>query len=277
MRGKPGVIGTIACCVLALTQAPGCLRSRTADQASDRANRDGQQPPAAVADAPVGGTEISEVNEPKSTSDPRILYWPRLKPEPLSDEQVRRISQAVEDIGQGRDLWFVLVLRNKENCETVHVYCVPDMQSRRVRRGMAFENIWGRGHFLSACTFSYAQVSASDDPFEGHPVPPRDFALLPFALPDDFTDEELIEVVDFIRSPSARSPRVPKGDDGETFRYFLFPVDPNDPVYRIRRHGEAVTIEMGLVEGPLSGYLNVFTCQKVDGVWTIGDRAGYLF
>jgi hypothetical protein len=276
MRGKPRVIGTIACCVLVLTTS-GCSPGRTADHVGDRTDHDGQPALAVAEDARGSGTEISEVNEPKSASDSPILYWPRLKPEPLSAEQVRRISQAVEDIGQGRDLWFVLVLRNKENCETVHVYCVPDMQSPRVRRGMAFENIWGRGHFLSACTFSYAQVSASNDPFEGHPVPPRDFALLPFALPDDFTDEELIEVVDSIRSPSARSPRVPKGDDGETFRYFLFPVDPNDPVYKIHRHGEAVTIEMGLVEGPLSGYLKVFTCQKVDGVWTVGDRAGYLF
>jgi hypothetical protein len=215
--------------------------------------------------------EASEVNEPKAPFDPPILYWPRREPVPLSEDQVKGIGRAAKRWGQARDVWFVLVLRNNGSRATVSAYYVPDAQSPRVRRGMAFENIGG------VRTLPYAQVSASDDPFEGRPVPPDDFALLPFALPDDFTDEELIEIVDFIRSPPPWSPRRLVGSDGRGVG-FEFPVrvDPNDPIYRIRREGQTVIVEMGMIEGGLSGYMKVFTCEKLDGAWKITDTSRYL-
>lgn len=242
---------------------------------------------AATIDDGAAGKKIDEVvpvsalrpvpdPTPRTTpSRPAIMHWPTSEILPLSNEQVGRIRQIVADTYPQEDIWFILVLFNmrKPNYR-VQVYCLPDHESERVRRG-AGVHIHYSGKVLSprVAPFAYAHVCETEDLCpKGLPVP-DDLTKFPFRFSGSLSDDEIVQVVRFIRS----APTVPdhlrwtRGPDNVTYWHTLHTtvLDPTSPITSIHLTDAEVRVGMGLMEGPGSHWSMSYTCRRINGVWTL--------
>ena len=118
-----------------------------------------------------------------------------------------------------------------------------------------------------ADTFSYAQVSDANRPFEKRLAPPHDFTLLPFRMSNQGCEEELVELVDFIRS----APDVPVARFSSLSgnRVVYRPLDTSLPMYSIRSSKSQIDVIMGMIEAGLSGATRTYTCERTGGMWKI--------
>jgi hypothetical protein len=209
-----------------------------------------------------------------------LIYNPRLHPWPLVHYQVQRtLAWAERTHPDGRQVWFVYVITNTmfewKYDYAVRVCFVPDRSSPRFRKGRYgwFGSGWKEreplGKKLESGTASqpvrqrqnqldeYFQVSPENKPFGADPGAP-DSALLPFDAPSGFTDEEVVKIVDFIRTnPRVRTNRtsvtLPAVETMPTTWSWPDRVDGSKPIMSIVRKGLRVVVTTGTQEGPLCG------------------------
>jgi len=97
---------------------------------------------------------------------------------------------------------------------------------------------------------NFYQVSKVDQAF-GKKLEVANGSLLPFDSPEGFADEEIIDIVDFVRS----TPTYTRPPSKERPNSFSFPIQLNcsAPIVVIEKDDEAIRVRTGIVEGPLSG------------------------
>lgn len=164
-----------------------------------------------------------------------IIYHNRFKPEPLSRSQKEKILNEANSLApKDQQIWFIRVLYNRlSHTYNIAVYYTPDQTTERIRKGKFvqlgslrnemiekwFKSVLGWksseqdvGKLVSLpqdkCLEDYCQVSLSSKPFSFElEIPPQN-TLLPFLVPTNLTDKEIIEIIDLIREtyPSHKEP-----------------------------------------------------------------------
>ena len=74
---------------------------------------------------------------------------------------------------------------------------------------------------------------------------------------EDFSDQELVEVVDFARSSEGGLDR--------------------EPIIEIRRQNDQIWVLCGVCEGMLSGMGEMISCERVDGVVSVVSRGTWVY
>lgn len=283
MRGTLRTVGTIAFCVAIAMPIVGCRTSRESNEASAPQAPSGEIGPGAeervgmVITPPAGfdpTKPICEPNELRNPSRPPIIYQPRVSILPLFRGQVEDIKYIVGEKTQ-REVWFILVLSHAKDSYShrsfypyrVEAYAAPDCQSGRLRRGS--------GVYISEDLFrtriepfSYAQVCETTEVFPPDLAPPDDLARLPFKVSGDISEEDIVEVVRFIRSGPSVPIRVLHNSSGKTRQIFSRDpsLDPAAPIQIISAAGDEVSVH---VTGSEPHIFATYHCRKVDGVWTV--------
>ena len=136
-----------------------------------------------------------------------VVYARPKDNKPLTEAQVQealRVAGELRPRRDGRDIWFIAVIRNRFANLRVVVYYAPDESSPRLRRGRCavFWTYTGADPLIQP----YLLVSRPDKPFGDRleiPAVPD----LPFKPPEDFRfrpvwvgDDELVRVVDVGRA-----------------------------------------------------------------------------
>ena len=220
---------------------------------------------------------------------PPVLYDRQLSLDPLTDEQLREIvEEAVPQTPQRHEIWYVHVHNNRvfkgERHWNVTVFYTPSVVTRRTRRGQSFhlrdnyrrvrEKITrevGDDSWLKEIKLldDYVQISLPDAPF-GESLELPTYRLWPFRSPEGFTDDELIELVDFARD----SPRVPRRiieeRPGQVAVTGGGQFNGQEPIYRIRRLDDGmVEVWSGSQQDNVAGSGSFMKCVKKDGVWLV--------
>ena len=218
-----------------------------------------------------GCADVSEVREPVELQAPTasvpVVYDERLRPARLTSQQMDGIlSEAIPLCPPGQRVWFIWVHYNKEGDQrprcNATVYFTPEVRGARIRKGMyvLFEQSTSEeGAGLVELTeigeggplFSYYQVSFPDKPFgDDLDVPPE--ALMPFEPPEGLSDEEAVEVVDFIRS----DPEIRADTQG-------------DPISSIGKEDDSIYVSIGKWQHPLAASHHVYELKRTPGGFTI--------
>ena len=153
------------------------------------------------------------------------VYDQRLGPLELTRRQkLEIIAQAAPLTPKGRKIWYVLVRDNRrfegELSYIATVYFSPDFSSARLRKGKCM-HVWHVSaemretseRFMKLVNVDqrelpprlpgYRQVSLAAQPF-GENVAVPEKILWPFTVDGEFTDQEVIEIVDFVRAAIKR-------------------------------------------------------------------------
>ena len=161
--------------------------------------------------------EAEKVVEVKGVIDEsRVVYHTRFAPNELGGEELAELGDFVERMDlTAEDVWFVRVLWNGKDILTVDIYFWPESASGRIRRGKwvrynssswlsrkEFKGIRGMPEFeLPPVDLDeYVQVSLKDAPFGDEIEIPWEAKMVPFRAPEGFSEEEIVEIVDFVRS-----------------------------------------------------------------------------
>ncbi len=153
------------------------------------------------------GTAVDKTKAKGMQSCP-VVYDETLKPQRLAAEDVTKILEVCRQAGpSGRAVWYVHV-HNSNVCEgkpywNVSVFFEPDGSSQRLRKGRCLRFRSTEIEQLPMAKLRtalrlkpYVQVSLESEPFaKSLEVPPP--RLWPFACSEGFTDQEIIELVDF--------------------------------------------------------------------------------
>jgi hypothetical protein len=280
MEGILRTIGAVAFCVITVS-LPGCRTEGENHKASASPAPACETTPAArqsvegSTTAPAGIDTTKPVHEPnefRSPSRPPIIYRPRPKILPFSAGQVEDIKAIVQKQAQ-REIWFILVESHGKDSHLsfypyrVEVYTMPDCRSGRIRRGsVVYISEELRGPRIQS--FSYAHVCETGEAFPPDLAPPNDLTRLPFKVFGDISDEEIVEVVQFIRSGPSVLERLTYSPDGRTRRFFIpnRVEDPPAPIQAVHKKGGVIDVQMA---GTRPDILLTYGCQKVDGVWTL--------
>ncbi len=280
MRKTVRTVATVVFCVVIIASNAGCRTGRESNAAVVSQTPAGETAPPVWQSLDEGTTlaegfdptrPVREPNEFGSPSRPAIIHWPRENILPLSPQQVEDIKSIVQRETR-RDTWFIFVLDNAEDLHPLRRHCleayaVPDCQSARIRRGSGVY-IWEGLLGPDIRPFSYAYVCETAEAFPADLAPPGDLTRFPFKVRGDISDEEIIEVVQFIRlGPSVPKwiPCTPLSD----IRRFFIPDRVEDPAASIQvvsRKGEVIEAEMTEVR---SDVVMIYDCQRIDGVWTL--------
>lgn len=183
----------------------------------------------------------------------QVIYDERLSPDRLTPAQLAELVKGAKPATMaGLKIWYIHVHDNSiiegKAIWNATVFFKPDSSTGRIRKGKCQRD--GPGALGSGCLFDYVQVSLPGEPFgeKLEPPPPR---LWPFMRPEGFSDEEIIEIVDFART----SP----GD-----------FNGKEPIHFINRQKDGVIeAESGSQQHPLAGFGTGMTCIKKDGEWVV--------
>jgi hypothetical protein len=184
------------------------------------------------------------------------------------------------------------------------VYYSPDRQTTRLRKGLYIETgewipsiggwdpRFGERYFVFEIrpvrSKSY-QVSLPGEPFNEELGTPHDL-LLPLPAPKGFSDDEIVEIVDFVYSLKGNASIGPDGSriysysqsreekvskDGSISTVIAGPMpiifDPGDSIGGISRDGKVVTVRIGACQGMLSAFYTVIRCVKTVGGYKLID------
>ncbi len=210
------------------------------------------------------GTSDSETQRrPSKNSVPIVYQTKRFTPIPLTPQQIDEfLSTASKAMPKGPSVWFILVRGNsKHDGElpyNVIVYFRPDETTARFRKGryLHLDNWWNSLGIKTAPIDwtnrlkSYFQVSQADRPF-GKKLEIPHGSMLPFDSPEGLDDEEVIGIVDFVRSNPTHTPPQSK-DYPDSFRSPV-QVDGSAPIVVIEKKAETIEVRTGTVEGMFSG------------------------
>jgi hypothetical protein len=203
----------------------------------------------------------------------QVIYHTRLKPEPLKNQQYTILSKFVDGTTlHKKDIWFVRVLYNRNNDLSAKIYFMPEVTSRRIRNGKYIHyglTDWEleyayalKGLKPEYC--EYCQVSLKEKPFTAQAEIPPQNSMLPFAAPKDFSKQEIVEIVDFIRS----APKVKL----ET----IFRLRWNLPIMTIIREEEVIKVITGTQEGGESGIGQFIMIRKTDEGYVVNEVVEWL-
>ncbi|MHC4881409.1 MAG: hypothetical protein ACYTFX_02240 [Planctomycetota bacterium] len=204
----------------------------------------------------------------------QIIYHRTLNPEPLNQEQLKILSAFVCDT-KPNYVWFVRVLYNRQNMLRADIYFLPDYSLGRLRKGKVayYDSFFGLTlpkRLLEEQGFDPNEVPKPEyheyvdvlpeyySPSLGQ-IPYTDY-LMPFSVSDDFTDQEIIEIVDFIRSYSA--------ENLNPYEESLH-IDTDLPIMSITKKGENIKVGTGTREGPEAGMGQEIHLQKTDDGYEI--------
>jgi len=220
-----------------------------------------------------------------------IVYDETGEPDQLTLEQRKKIlAEARIHAPEGRGIWYIHVNRNRiywwsrKRSWLVQVYYTPDSATSRMRKGRYVscsdslialrKRAEGQPDLANAIRDkwlnTYTQVSLPNKPFGAKlDIPTK--RLWPFKQPEDFTDKEIIELVDFARGvrPDVDGINRKTEKDGTVTSDSLF-FDDRDSIYSIRRgKNGTVSIYSGSMQGNAGGSGALIECIKKDGEWII--------
>ncbi len=190
-----------------------------------------------------------------------VVYNYRFEHLPLSESQVEDLMNRGEmTCPDDRDLWFLYVTANWERTGVRHpaatVYFTPEEHTPRLRKGKYAFGTLPPAH-------EYWQVSRKHKPFKGAPQVPG-IALLPFPKPIGFSEEEVIEIVDFVRT---------NPEHAQTGAVFC----GSSPILSIVRGGDNIEVMTGAIQGMLAGTGQLLTCKKrKDGTFEVLSVATWV-
>jgi len=251
--------------------------------------------PGATAAAQPAATAATQPAAPPPTAIlpglPPVVYDQRLDPKPLTDAQLSQIvGFTIGHLPRGLRIWYVHVHFNNVSGGNerwhVSVFFAPESTGPRVRKGRYF-HLRDR-MFLDAAkrplptpeelARQYVQVSLADKPFGKSLELPAE-RLWPFAAPEGFTDDELVEIVDFARtSPHIPVPPATMDANGVVTAYVRgSSFDGNEPIYLIRRLEDGtIKVKSGAQQDWLAGSGSVMTCVKKDGKWVVLSAGSWV-
>jgi len=168
----------------------------------------------AAADSNVSSTDSVLSPPDKAGKTPRekvpIVYDMTTRPAQLTAEQCNQILDYAEPLApKAQRVWYIQVSKNTKSpidgnpYWKVTLYFTPETATKRLRKGKGIcvsSDFVAKAALLapSKTPYDYVMVSLPDDPFGNDLLTPST-AVWPFARPSGFTDEEIIEVVDFAR------------------------------------------------------------------------------
>jgi len=219
------------------------------------------------------------------------VYYTRLNPITMTEAQFTEVlAIAKARAPANRRVWFILVRSNWEYDGELQlgatVHYSPDVSGARLRKGkctsmgigpfttkmeallrkLETEGLAEPGNEGSDALSDYWQVSLRDQPFNETLGVPRG-TLLPFDPPEGLPDDEVIEILDYLRTCPPQ-PQQPGS--------FAFPerFDGDAPIRSIERRDGGIEVRSGTQEGLLSGHgESVRLVKKQDGfhVESIGN------
>jgi hypothetical protein len=187
----------------------------------------------------------------------------------------------------GKQVWYIDVhLYGKYKGVSVWnttLYFVPDVTRPRIQRGKC---LYIRSEWIHPedklpgypATLDVSHAEASDYVLVPAPgaVLARDLPTgiaAPFGASETFSDEEIIEIADFVRSIGPQPPIITKQlPDGSISSSLspMFGFDPKQPILSITRRDDGkIEVETGNVWELLAGSGNVLTLEKADGRWKV--------
>ena len=193
-------------------------------------------------------------------------------PAPTQEQLEELLRWVLPRAGKNRDVWFIYARANWKS-ETgrelnATVYFTPKRESARLRKGVsrhvglsiarilelealiaALERLETQPQPVEASQLpEYWQVSLKDHPFaETLEVP--DGTLLPFPKPEGLSEQEVIEIVDFIRT----NPRQLQQASHRSFSVSQRGFDGARPILSINKSDGVIEVRSGTSEGILSG------------------------
>jgi len=208
-------------------------------------------------------------------------------PAPTTDQIAAILRSAAPRCPKGQEIWFIHARANWKSKggrrAVATVYFTPHKRTERLRAGYftqaaSFPPAWQKMLRRAArkldepagkhrqskgtCIYPYWQVSRSGQPFGEELTVPNE-SLLPFAVPEGFTEEEVIEIVDFVRSSPS------KADEP---RSFSFPrkLDGSQPIHSIEKRDGVIEVWTGVQQDTLAGYGEILRCRKrEDGIFEV--------
>lgn len=208
----------------------------------------------------------------------QLIYHPILNPDPLTSQQFSILSKFVDRTNlHKKDVWFVRVLYNRNNHLSAKIYFMPEVTSKRIRNGKYIHyglTDWELLYALKEDRLKpeyceYCQVSLKDKLFTTQAEIPPQNSMLPFAAPKDFSKQEIVEIVDFIRS----APKV-KSETGTYPSYFH--VRQNLPIMTITREGEIIKVITGTQESGIAGIGQFIMIRKTDEGYVVNEVVEWL-
>jgi len=222
-------------------------------------------------------------------ADVPVVYDRRLFADKLSDELKEEIiRQAAPLTPKGQRIWYIHSDLNRASGKKpdyrTTVYFTPHVATPRLRKGQRVAIICGAlpGGFrkvpeekikelLKTATdedrqyyeqikariddplFTWWQVSLKEQPFGQRLDAPGEDRLWPMSAPHGFADEEVIEIVDFIRTAPDSSTITTNADGTFTVSGFGR-VDAGLPIMSIYREKDgSIGVTTGSVQAPLAG------------------------
>lgn len=208
-----------------------------------------------------------------------VVYDPRLTPQPLTMAQMQEIlADAQPACPPGQQIWFILVRHNvelpgpKDNPQDKRwhyaaiVYYTPQTQTARLRKGLCLYLASADPELASVMQalgahpeglLPWWQVSAETDPFTQQLDVPT-WPLMPFAAPRDLSDEEVVRIVDFVRT----GPRAPAPANGGLLVVDRF--DATEPILSITNQDGLIRVQSGSIQAPLAGQGQILILKKAD-------------
>jgi hypothetical protein len=233
----------------------------------------------------------------------QVIYYSPNHPEPLTQVQLDELSQCASQVRPlNQSIWFVRVLLNWDTDLTARIYYMPDFSDMRIRKGKYFTyNSYGNNIKTTKESFpdnspsqansaqdtsgsiphlfrerekpnclDYIQVSKANELFSvGRiEIPPQN-NMLPFGTPKGFSEQEIIGIIDFIRS----EPKVTRALHSSSA---VIKIDPTLPIENIYREGETIEIRTGTEEGRLMGGGEVIEIKMTDSGYELIHVGGWI-
>lgn len=216
-----------------------------------------------------GTSDSATQRRPSKDTVPIVYQSERFTPLRLNPQQIDEfLSTATKAMPTGPSVWFILVRSNSKHdgelSYNVIVYFRPDETTARFRKGryLHLDNWWNslgitintalNNHQIDWTNRlkSYFQVSQADRPFDKKLGVPNG-SMLPFDAPEGFKADEIIDIVDFVRSNPTHTPPAPKAHPNS----FSSPtqLDGSASIVAIEKEDDTIEIRTGTVEGLLSG------------------------
>lgn len=196
----------------------------------------------------------------------QVIYHERLDPEELNNSQLELLSRFVCST-KPNNVWFVRVLYNYEEILTSTIYFLPDRSSKRIRKGKAvryysyrytvpkkYLDIFeiDRKEAIKPDYYEYTVVLPESSSSPAEQIPAADH-LLPFTVSGRISDQEVTEIVDFIRSGMKK--KLLPGE--KSYR-----IDHKLPIMSITKEGSIIIIRTGTQESGKAGSGEIIHLQK---------------
>lgn len=259
-----------------------------------------------VASAAAFGEEAVSAKQTTSGATKKsrvpVVVHSRFECKELSNEQYEMlVAEAIEENPIEQELWFIKLTRNYRERVVATVYFKPEESTESLRKGRyfvrdelyevskAFRERAKDGGIIPRELPLYCQVSLKNKLFKKDQTETPTGTLLPFPLPSNIKDEELVELVDFVRSSPARNGpargtlELVYGPDGgqiigvQPAREKVTGPEDTAPFVSIELKDSEFEVLMGHHEGPMSGIGNMLTIKRTDEAFVVVGAGEWVF